>query len=523
MKCWAVITAAVCLFPALTSEQASACVTDCGDAISCWLDAGACLVEAGRAREAVELLKPVVARHPDRPALARALARAYRAEGNPSWALRTLQTALDTDPTDCESAGWVAWVQLSEGYADLAEQALDRPGCPRTPADRTRFALLRARIANLRAEPDDARAALAVALDQPGAYPEDLPLLDQLRADSFPALLSPLVARLDLALGYTTNAFAGSPVDPGEAGPPSSLVRWDVAAELRLPAGAHLAPFLELGARGLWIDDPQARELSYLEPGARAGLLLAPGLGHLALAYRVEALLLDQIGAPFYTAQRAELDWELDSVTLLAGAGRTAFQDADRTRFEADLGAGWAGAPTSWLRLVLTGQGRWHAASSRAWSLVGASLVGLARVDMGPRLRGRATVGLATDHYYASDGRAGFEAYQIRAARTDLLTRAGAGLWIPVVGDGQFGLDYTFARRWSTADRPGSDFGYQEHRIELHLRWVLDADRIRRSTQTEPDHVPLDHGLQADPGDERLRDLLRQEESDRRGACGCGG
>ena len=78
-----------------------------------------------------------------------------------------------------------------------------------------------------------------------------------------------------------------------------------------------------------------------------------------------------------------------------------------------------------------------------------------------------------------------------------------------------------YTKRNSTADQtPGFDFSYQEWRATIWLRWTFAADPWAPRIVTEPDHVPLEWGLddEGSVNQENILDLLRRDEELRRGS-----
>jgi hypothetical protein len=78
------------------------------------------------------------------------------------------------------------------------------------------------------------------------------------------------------------------------------------------------------------------------------------------------------------------------------------------------------------------------------------------------------------------------------------------------------GLTYEYAERFSTAD----PYDYGDHRVLLKLAFAFTADPWAPSTASPAGHVPLDHGVSSPGFEERLQDLLRQNEADqKRSSC----
>jgi hypothetical protein len=83
-------------------------------------------------------------------------------------------------------------------------------------------------------------------------------------------------------------------------------------------------------------------------------------------------------------------------------------------------------------------------------------------------------------------------------------------------------LHYEFGWRNSTADQGSENYDYLEHRILLRIKWNFDFTPGAPRVFSEPAHVPMDFGMSDSGGsgfqDERIQDLLRQDEAARRGS-----
>ena len=85
------------------------------------------------------------------------------------------------------------------------------------------------------------------------------------------------------------------------------------------------------------------------------------------------------------------------------------------------------------------------------------------------------------------------------------------------------GMRYELAWRNSTADLSvGLDnYDYTEHRAVIGLRWAWGGDPWLPRAMRPSDHVALDYGVEEGTGsgdEERIRDILRQDEAARRGS-----
>jgi hypothetical protein len=274
---------------------------------------------------------------------------------------------------------------------------------------------------------------------------------------------------------------------------------------------------VEAEARAIGFSADAGHDLSYLMLGGRPGLLLGAAGRQLLVAYRHEALLLaadDRYAAGplwFYGAHRGELELELGpALTLFGGVGQRDFRELGRSRLEVDGGIGTGLDAGRRVRLVGALSGRFHDARKSAYDLRGGSLLLLAEVSL---LRGwsmRAGALASADHYPRSGG------YFDRAtdsARRDLLLKLSASGFSPrLAGQLKLGLTYEFARRDSTA----APYDYQDHRVLAKLVWSFTGDPWLPAAVSPADHVALDHGLRAGELQERVQDLLRQDEAAQR-------
>ncbi|MFC1655072.1 hypothetical protein ACFL2F_04630, partial [Myxococcota bacterium] len=103
----------------------------------------------------------------------------------------------------------------------------------------------------------------------------------------------------------------------------------------------------------------------------------------------------------------------------------------------------------------------------------------------------------------------------------DVLTKLSAGLWSPMWMGARLGLNYEFSYRDSTADQI-DDYDYNEHRLLMKVRWSFDLNPWAPQVVETKGRVALDYGLSEQAGtgmeEERIQDLLRQDEAARRGS-----
>jgi len=483
------------------------------------------LIKRGETRSAIESLKSARARFPADRDLALLLARAYLLEDNLFWAEGTLREAVEAWPADAELRAWLAAVHLRQGDPELAGAALAGGATPPSDPDRSRWLLLTAAQARLADEPAGAAEALAAVDRRSTLFPEDRPLWASLAASADPWWQRALSGSLELGLGATSNALAGSPTDPGRAGESSGLALLELRARLVPPSDSPWRPAFELELLGDGIEEPQYRELSSLQGALRAGAETTAGGRRLGLFYRGELLWLDQDEALYSEAHRAELELEWPSGgVLFAGAGHRAYREDERSRWEADLGGGGSLGRLGGTPLLGGVTLRLAAAESPAYDQLGVSAALSARFALGARSALRAALSAAWDDYLNSGGLPGQCAFGTTEKRRDLLGRVELQLWLPPWKNLRPGLELRGTARSSTADTtPGFDFSYEEWRAVAWLEWRFAADPWGPRTAHAADHVPLEWGLDRERGldEDRILDLLRRDEELRRGSsCG---
>jgi len=477
------------------------------------------LLSEGKAEQAISQLKVQIERTPLRESLRLLLARAYLDDANDFWALRTLAAAAEIFPEDCNLTLWQAFVQLKLGELDQARALLDG-ACTAWSPDVVRRSLLLAMIEQRAGATAKAKAYLDEARQARLAYPEDRAAISQLRNQLEPGPTAPITGRLDLALGGTTNARAGSPLDPADLGngANSPLVQASAWVRLVAPVRSWARPALEVEVHGLGYSAATGRDLSYLMFDSRPELILGRGDRRALVAYRYQSLLLassDRYATGplwFFDAHRAEWELELHSaLTLFGGAGKRTFRETGRTRWEVDGGVGSGIAVASSLHLMGAAVGRLHDASNPAYDLRGASLLLSAEVRLPRRWSLRAGAFASGDVYPRSVGY--FDPAAPSTARRDLLLRLSASMFAPPVGDGiKLGLTYEFATRDSSAQ----PYAYTDHRLLAKLIWSFSADPLLPHAASPVGHVAIDYGLGSQEIPERIQDLLRQDEAAQR-------
>ena len=496
---------------------------ECG--LECERRTAAELIKRGDPRAAVEHLTEATRRYPDDRGLVLQLARAYLLEDNLFWAERTLLAAADRWPNDPELRAWLAAVHLRQGDPDLLDDDLAPTLRPDEDPLRARWLLLEASRARLDGDDEGAVEAIAGLDRRSTLFPEDRKAWAWLNADADPWWSESITGTLELGLGATTNALAGSPTDPGRGGASSGRGLGELSARVLPPGRSTIRPAAELEVLGDGIENPDYRELSTLQGALRLGAVAIGEKRRLAFGYRAEVLYINQDPSLYSEAHRAELEieWVRGGVAF-GGVGHREYRDDKRTRWEGDLGFGGPLGRVGQASLVAGTTLRLANAESPAYDQLGVSAALSARIPVGAGSALWLDGSAVWDDYFNSGGTEGRLVFGTEDERRDLLGRVAATLWAGPWKRLRPGLELRYTRRGSTADStPGFDFSYSEWRAVAWLRWSFDADPWGPRTAAGPDHVPLEWGLAGDTGmdEERILDLLRRDEELRRGSsCG---
>ncbi|MBW2276413.1 MAG: hypothetical protein JRF63_02910 [Deltaproteobacteria bacterium] len=257
--------------------------------------------------------------------------------------------------------------------------------------------------------------------------------------------------------------------------------------------------------------------MSYLNLGARAG-------GEIGRTNELRARLLYSYelfglrGDGWYmTAHRGEVELDiLPWFQVFGGAGRRIFAHLPKTRTEMDVGAALVfPLPGGW-NITSIFAGRMQLARNEAFDERG--LTGLVRLrvplpsDFMIKLRVMGLYDVFPDSaaYYDSTRR-----------RRDFLLKVEIGPWTPSFYSFRVGATYTLAHRMSTIDEGLEKFDYTDHRFLLQVRWEGSFDpSLPGEASVAGDHLALPYGVgeDGDSGLDRVQDLLRQEDSARRGS-----
>jgi hypothetical protein len=494
-----------------------------------------CLLSVGRARAAIDRLKPWVKKHPERLGLARLLASAYRADNNAFWALRVLTRLLGNDEADCVSRAQLTLLHIDQGSLDLAREALSHPACPKTAVDRARWSLLEALLASAAGDTRAFEAAVRRAARSGGEmYPEDKQLWRHFRRRIGDEGQPPVQLRGELSYGYTSDVTAGLPLTEARESAASSVMHADLFGQFMLPLSWPVTPVLDSGLKVHLLEDfghneVNVHQANYVELNLRPALAATLSTDvRLLLGYRVDLFLLNGVDppaiaeanpqgpydagfGPFYEGHRGELELELPlGLTVFAGAGYRAFRRRSRSRAEVDGGLGWAINPLTGVRLLTALAGRYYPSRGAEYEQIGATALVASTVQLGAGFHARLRLTGAFDRYPNAPANRGGR---------DLMGKLSLGFWSPSWAGLRAGARYEFARRDSTTD---VSFSYTVHRALVALSWSLSWDPTLPRDVSPPDHVPMRYGIETTEGaeryQERVQDLLRQDETARRGS-----
>jgi hypothetical protein len=413
-------------------------------------------------------------------------------------------------------------MQWQQANLDIAEELLSDRGCTRRPEQHARVLLLRALIAEQRHQ----RAQVIALLEQARAlgvhYAEDRELLDTLTARYVPQRAPLLAWSLDLAGGYSSQPLASAPLDEQSQQQSGSAVGLlSLRVHSVIPTGSAVQPVVDGRINAQQLTASTASRYSYRQLALRPGLLLGGARPRLELRYAAEAVHLQQgIGyttSPIWYSEAHRAEFEIDATdrfVAFGGLGYRLFRERVRTRWELDEGLAWALPVRQRIDLLLGGSARWYSARASAYTQLGATALAQLDVRLLTDLGLRETIALSGDTYPHSEG---YFSSAEGAARREALLRATTGLWWPANRALRGALEYTYARRDSTA----AAYDYRDHRVLLRLLWASDSDRLGSTQVPREGRVTLETGRRAGAGQDRsqaIRELMRQDESVQRGS-----
>ncbi len=507
--------------PALAGEP---CGSPCGGDPVCAVDRGTCLLREGAWEQALQAIKPAFHANPQQGAIARLLAQAYHRSGNDLWALRTLWEHLEASPDDYESRTWAAWYLIGMGDLEQAALLLDisEPGAD--PLNQRRE-LLVALIAALSGDRGPGVEIIrSIYRSSLPLFPEDKALFSYLESVLNGSTAESIYLRLLLSTGYSTNAIEGTPEEATassaqQTSSPISLLDTVLLWEPRVMTA--LRPLAEARLKATLPTAHDAWPHAMFSSGARIGLALGRQSAlETRLLYSAELLVLndgddysDSSSRLFMEAHRLEAElYPAPWMQVFGGAGRRVYREWARTRTEADMGLALLASPADEWNLTVVVSGRAYAARNEAYS--GYGFTGITRLGTPLPMGGmfKAVGMLIWDRYPDSANY-----YGVENARTDSLGKLQAGPWTPAFKGLRAGLTYTWRGRRSTV----GEYEFTEHRLLAELRWHAETRTRGLNTiqvSTEHQYLAFDVGQQKDSGLDRVQDLLRQEESARRGS-----
>ncbi|MCK5687932.1 outer membrane beta-barrel protein [Myxococcota bacterium] len=477
------------------------------------------------AKPEIKTLKTQLRANPNNAAIMLQLTKAYNSDNNPLWAQRTLQRFLARHPDHCTARSWLVWLLITQGNLELADEFLEEKGCPLSKAEQTRWGIYQLWIKRLKKDP----SALPIkdhSLNQNQIiFPEDLLLLRSLQNANSERPADSLTLQAEVWGGYTSNARAGAPSDPSETFPASPMTRFALYSEYIKPSRSVVQPLIEVALKGVALSAEDARALNYLELSARPGIRIGKSWPKLTLAYHADLLVLaDSEKRYFYESHRAETEMEPNkNITFFAGTGNRKFRESGRNRLEMDGGVGINISPLQKTNLLFVLAARNYDALGDAYDLEGVTLLGVARYRLRADLTLRLGLTLSRDSYRNSGGDTGKLAFGTSSKRLDEMLKLSSGLSYKLTSSVRLEARYDYSQRDSTANLTTglSDYSYIEHRFLVGLKWSFRSGAYSPEVSTPDGHVAIDYGLDADEesmDDERIQDLLRQDEAARRGS-----
>jgi hypothetical protein len=515
------------LINAGSSAADNSCRKDCRQSIECEIKVADCFLKAGLTRQLIEYLKPKVVKYPHKPVFARLLAKAYLAENNSFWAQKVLKKAIRSNLDDCQSRAWLAWLYINQGLLDMAQEILEHPSCPATLEDKTRWLLFDIVMAKIEKDQTKIPAQIQRLSLADSIYPEDHQLWSSIRKQDDIGWIDQLTLSLDLFGGYTSNATAGSATDPDSPGSQSALMGLDLYTRLVTPANYKIRPTLTANVSGHGLSAEDSSDFSFLEYSIQPGIIISQGTPRWTLNYNNQVLYLNRdTSEPFYVAHRAEIELDYQDWTVFAGIGHRSFQQSSRTRTEFDGGLGGSLSLLEDFHLMYALATRYYPAAEKAYDLVGANGLLVGRMELSENFYLRLALTAGFDYYPRSGETPGMEAFGTTSKRFELLSRLSCGLWSTSLAGFRWGLTYDLSWRDSTADTEISDYDYIEHRILFTTRLTFDFNPQTPTVSRQKKHVAWDYGIERESKsaieDERIQDLLRRDQLDRSGLCGCG-
>ncbi len=481
------------------------------------------LLDHERSKEALVSLKEQTTVHPHSRSLQLLLGIAYLRNQNPFWGIRVLAGLVESDANDCEARVWLAWSQLQTATPDDAEASLGHASCEGPGPMAARAAIMRTYLYHTRAQDNRARTELGRARAAERAFDSDREALTALSEKIAPERIPELAWQLDVRQGYTTNALLGSPIDPAamNVSTASSFLQTNTwvrfAPDLRL----GIRPSLEVQARVFQLFDKNVKDQSYINPTGRVGVYLSETIPRVLIGYRPDYLRLnagdtyDKNGPLWYVGgHRAEVEVEATpSVLAFVGAGKRDFRNIARNRTELDGGLGGQSQLAPGLALLWAVSGRKHWTSANVYNLIGTTALGNLQYTFGPGWQTRLGLTLAADWY--PDSRNYFDGPE----REDKFVKGSCALFSPTFMGLRTGFSYDYSHRDSSA----KSYVFDDHRVTMIIAWSGRTDLSGPSRTSSRPLADVPWGLGSGQGlaQERIQELLRQDEQTLQRSCGC--
>lgn len=476
-------------------------------------------VRASEGDSGVERAKRALASNPDDFQLRLELGIAYYRAGNDFWAVRVLSAVVDDHQDDCAARSWLGLALLRRAFPRQALESVDAKVTAQCRGpDLTRVLMVRAMaLAALNRMKDVDSALRQAALSKEG-YDSDVKALPGLKRRLLPDSLSDVTWSFEIGAGYTSNARMGSAVDStGDDDGGSPMTTVDARVRLSPETGSIVRPVLEIQPKLNLFLAGAASKFGFFDFTGQAGLLFRSVLPRIFVGYRPEWLVLthgfksDDSPVLYMAAHRGEFEVEiLPSLMVFGGVGHRTFVEMVKTRIEADVGLGGSARPVADLTALWAVAGRYYDARHAAWSQFGMSATGAFVIRMSRDFTARVSASISIDYYPWSAATTGQNPFGCDENRFDLLVRTGGQLWSPSMAGARLGVSYDF----STRDSSAAAYSFTDHRVLLRLK-VTGSTDFRRPESSGVDagpHADVDWGKEGSGFDERVRDMLRQDE-----------
>ena len=479
------------------------------------------LLDQGKTRQAIEYLKTAQKSNPDSAPLTHLLSEAYLADGNRFWAIKVLHQHFQKT-SNCESVTRIVWIHIDNGEPDRAEELLNEHqnlcGSKTGPVS-TRWKLLQSLTDHYRDKPENAKNLYATARKEKRRFSEDSKLLKLLTDKIDPGRIDPISLRIEMGAGLNTNAVMTSITDKRSEPEQSSSWLYLNEHEVRFVPPVHrlFRPDFEYRGKAKVFFESDARDYSFYEINGRAGFILGDASPRAGFYYANQDLLLtggdkyDNNSLWFLEAHRAEFEIEaLNWMLIYGGGGKRFFRQRARTRDEYDLGTAIRFSLPAGFSLSTILAVRYYDAGIDSYDLLGEStLIALYYYYMNDgyfRLAGT----LSADDYFNS-----IDYFENSQTRQDIVLKAMPSFWSPSRNGFSLGLTYDYTHRKSSIEA----YEYEAHEVLLKLRWKWSVDPWGPKAVILENHIPLRYNLGVfDGNEERMQDLLRQEDLSQKGS-----